>query len=170
MHAIRRGSLPTSDARGVMTTRLRARHSLLHDLLVRPFNRTQKNAGQTPYVEGRVQGWMAARWGAHDHGGNGAAQGLLLLDRRAGRRDLDVVAAVRAGTPCCCTRENEEGEGDVAAGRKMNRALEKKFWASMGVAAARESRSRGRRAIAGRGEEGRWEGVGRGRRHGCWRN
>jgi hypothetical protein len=30
----------------------------------------------------------------------------------------------------------------VAAGRKMNRALEK-FWASMGVAAARESRSRG---------------------------
>jgi dihydroxyacetone kinase len=32
----------------------------------------------------------------------------------------------------------------------MNRALEKKFWASMGVAAARESRSRGHRAIAGR--------------------
>jgi hypothetical protein len=57
----------------------------------------------------------------------------------------------------------------TAAGRKMNRALEKNFWASMGVAAARESRSRGRRAIAGQGEEGRWEGMGRGRRHGCWR-
>jgi hypothetical protein len=55
--------------------------------------------------------------------------------------------------------------GTAAAGRKMNRAL-KKIWASMGVAAARESRSRGRRAIAGRGEEGehaigeeqQWEG------------
>jgi hypothetical protein len=63
--------------------------------------------------------------GAHGHGGNGAAQGLLLLDRRAGRRDLDAVAAVRAGAPCCCTREKEEGEGDAAAGRKMNWALEK---------------------------------------------
>jgi hypothetical protein len=52
----------------------------------------------------------------------------------------------------------------------MNRALEK-IWASMGVAAARESRSRGRRAIAGRGRKGAgsWEGVGRGRHHGCWR-
>jgi hypothetical protein len=49
----------------------------------------------------------------------------------------------------------------------MNRALEKKIWA-LGAAAARESRSRGRRVIAGQGEEGRWEGVGRGRRHG-WR-
>jgi hypothetical protein len=37
------------------------------------------------------------------------------------------VAAVRAGAPCCRTREKEEGEGDVAARRKMNRALEKKF-------------------------------------------
>jgi hypothetical protein len=54
----------------------------------------------------------------------------------------------------------------TAAGRKMNRALEK-IWASMGVAAARESRSRGRRAIAGQGEEGHWEGVGRGRPDGA---
>jgi hypothetical protein len=42
---------------------------------------------------------------------------------------------------CCCWEEDEQG-------------TEKKIWAFMGVAAARESRSRGRRAIAGRGEEG----------------
>jgi hypothetical protein len=54
----------------------------------------------------------------------------------------------------CCWEEDEQGTG-------------KKIWA-LGAAAARESRSRGRRAIAGQGEEGRWEGVGRGRRHG-WR-
>jgi hypothetical protein len=87
----------------------------------------------TPHGEGRAQGWMAARWGAHDHGG-----------KMELRRD-------------CCWEEDEQGTGKK----------EKKIWA-LGAAAAQESRSRGRRAIAGQGEEGRWEGVGRGRRHG-WR-
>jgi hypothetical protein len=88
--------LPTSDERGVMTTRLRARHNLLHDLLVRPFNRTQKNAGQLVAHRGCCSlhrsvdaacggpstGADGGQMGAHDHGGNGAAQGLLLLGGR----------------------------------------------------------------------------------------
>jgi hypothetical protein len=46
------------------------------------------------------------------------------------RRDLDAMAAVRAGDPCCRTREKEEGasssRGGKPAGRKMNsEALEK---------------------------------------------
>jgi hypothetical protein len=96
MHALRRGSLPTSDVRGVMTTRLRARHSLLHDLLVRPLNRThKKNAGQLVAHRGCCslhRSVDAARGGTStgvDGGqmggsrprGNGAAQGLLLGGR-----------------------------------------------------------------------------------------
>jgi hypothetical protein len=48
MHAISLGSLPTSDAQGVTSTRAAIKrhtqslHNLLCDLLMRPFNRTQK--------------------------------------------------------------------------------------------------------------------------------
>jgi hypothetical protein len=61
---------------------------------------------------------MAARWGAHGHGGKWSCTG-------------------------------------TAAGRKMNRALEKKIWA-LGAAAARESRSRGKLKafLAGQGRAG----------------
>jgi hypothetical protein len=63
--------------------------------------------------------------------GEGLCAGLLFLDRRAGRRDLDVVAAVRAGAPCCRTREKEEGasnsRGGKPAGRKMKREALEKF-------------------------------------------
>jgi hypothetical protein len=58
MHAISLGSLPTSDAQGVTSTRAAIKrhtqslHNLLCDLLVRPFNRTQKaqDSGVSPRV------------------------------------------------------------------------------------------------------------------------
>jgi hypothetical protein len=58
MHAISLGSLPTSDAQGVTSTRAAIKrhtqslHNLLYDLLVRPFNRTQKaqDSGVSPRV------------------------------------------------------------------------------------------------------------------------
>jgi hypothetical protein len=63
--------------------------------------------------------------------GEGLCARLLFLDRRAGCRDLDAVAAVRAGAPCCRTREKEEGasssRGGKPAGRKMNREALEKF-------------------------------------------
>uniref|UniRef100_A0A804Q668 Uncharacterized protein n=1 Tax=Zea mays TaxID=4577 RepID=A0A804Q668_MAIZE len=63
--------------------------------------------------------------------GKGLCAGLLFLDRRAGRRDLDAVAAVRAEAPCYHTREKEEGasssRGGKPAGRKMNREALEKF-------------------------------------------
>jgi hypothetical protein len=46
--------------------------------------------------------------------GKGLCAGLLFLDQRAGRRDLDVVAAVRAGAPCCRIRDKEEGASRAA--------------------------------------------------------
>jgi hypothetical protein len=104
MHAIRRGSLSMSDARGMMTTRLRARHSLLHDLLVRPFNRTQKNAGQLVAHRGccSLHRSVDAARGGPSTGVDGGQMG--------GSRPWGKWSC--AGT---------------AAGRKMNRALEKKF-------------------------------------------
>jgi hypothetical protein len=57
--------------------------------------------------------------------GKGLCAGLLFLDRRAGRRDLDAVAAVRAGAPCCRTREKEEGASSSRGGRSVVAAREK---------------------------------------------
>lgn len=78
------------------------------------------------------------RWGED---GATALRGLLLLDRRTGRRDLDAVAAIRAGVPCCRTREKEEGasssRGGKPAGRKMNREALEKFLGAMAAGRAR---------------------------------
>jgi hypothetical protein len=95
--------------------------------------------------------------------GKGLCAGLLFLDRRAGRRDLDAVAAVRAGAPCCRTREKEEGasssRGGRLAGRKMNRegTGKKKFgrpweWLPLLCEVARPGTERGelQRGIHGR--------------------
>jgi hypothetical protein len=88
-------------------------------------------------VEGRREegkGWMAARWGAHDHGGNGAAQG----GRKTGAMD-------RSWRGCCLLEEEEGEEGMVP------RLLEAPSWKGAGVGGGR--RHRGRRATgASRGE------------------
>jgi hypothetical protein len=143
MHAIRRGSLSTSDARGVMTTRLRARHSLLHDLLVRPFNRTQKNAGQlvahrgccslhrsvdaarggpSTGVDGGQMGgsrpwgkWSCA--GTAAFGSEGWAQGLGRRGCSPSKGSLLLHQGKGGrGGRCCCWEEDEKGTGKKILG------------------------------------------------------
>jgi hypothetical protein len=128
MHALRRGSLPTSDVRGVMTTRLRARHSLLHDLLVRPLNRThKKNAGQLV-----------------------AHRGCCSLHRSVDAARGGTSTGVDGGQMGGLTAMGKWSCAGTAAGRKMNRALGK-LWASMGERALRRAAARPWKKMAGEG-------------------
>jgi hypothetical protein len=62
----------------------------------------------TPHGEGQAQGWMAARWGAYGHGGNGAVQGGCCAEEGARTSAMD-----RSWRGCCLLEEEEGEEGMV---------------------------------------------------------
>jgi hypothetical protein len=70
----------------------------------------------TPHGEGRAQGWMVARWGAHGHGGNGAAQGGCCAEEGARTGAMD------RSWRGCCLLEEEEGEEEWRHGCWRRRA------------------------------------------------